>query len=170
MNEERIVEKQESHGSYDISDQEILEVDFKKGEECFQRVFKIAPVGLALTDSDFRIVKANDAFCQILGYSKPKFRGLKLFDLYRPKNIEKSVEIFRKISMGEIAYHDTEIHCNNKINQNSWVRAYITILNNEKITYNPYLIMIEDITKYKLAEEKMKKHSIWLKNYQNKIK
>ncbi|MFX0151305.1 MAG: PAS domain S-box protein [Candidatus Hodarchaeota archaeon] len=158
LNEDNFIEKRESHRTYDILDHEILEVDFKKGEECFQRVFNVTPVGLALVDSDYRIVKANDAFCQILGYSSSQFRGINLFDIYHPRNIEKCIKIFRKISMGEIISHETEIHCNNKINQNSWVRAYITILNNKKYIYNPYLVMIEDITKYKLAEERMKRH------------
>jgi PAS domain S-box-containing protein len=158
LNKDKIVEKQESHGSYDISEHEIMGVDLKKGEECFRRIFKVAPMGLALIDYDFRIVKANDAFCQILGFSKNKLHGLKLFDIYRPRYINKYVEIFKKISTGEIISHETEIHCNNKNNQISWIRVYVTLLNNEKSFNNSYLIMIEDITKYKLADERMKNH------------
>jgi PAS domain S-box-containing protein len=158
LNDDNNVEKRDSEGSYDISDHEILGLDFKRGEECFQRVFKVVPVGLALIDCDFHIVRANDAFCKILGFSNSKFSGLKLFNIYRPRNLEKCIDVFRKISIGEIVSHETEIHYNNKINQNSWVRAYITILNNENGTYNPYLVMIEDITKYKLAEERMKRN------------
>ena len=56
----------------DLTARKQAEVALRESEERFRRVFEEGPLGVALAGRDYRSLKVNSAFCQMLGYSEQR--------------------------------------------------------------------------------------------------
>jgi len=140
----------ESYSLEDISKYKKVKTVLMEGEKHFRNIFEVAPIGLALTDRDFHLIKANDVFCQILDHSEYELQGINVCNLHHSKYYNKNIE---RITGGEISSFVTEICCNKKNKEQFWVRANVIHLSDDKRAPTYYLIMIEDIIRCRLAEE-----------------
>jgi PAS domain S-box-containing protein len=68
----------------------------------FADAFDHAPNGLALLDSDGRIMQASIAFCKTLGFSQPALFGLGLSEITHPADAETEAEQRKRLAVGEI--------------------------------------------------------------------
>ncbi|SFH05540.1 putative bifunctional diguanylate cyclase/phosphodiesterase [Amycolatopsis regifaucium] len=57
------------------------EPDHRPAVQRFSKLYSASPIGIALADSDGRIVEANDALGQLLGYRPSALRGRNIADL-----------------------------------------------------------------------------------------
>jgi PAS domain S-box-containing protein len=51
-------------------------------------VFEAAPVGMVVTEPGGRFVRANRAFCELVGYSDEDVLGLRAVDLTPPEDLD----------------------------------------------------------------------------------
>lgn len=56
----------------------------------FERAFNHAPIGMALVAPDRRILRANQALCDLLGYSAAELCGMTFIDITHPDDITES--------------------------------------------------------------------------------
>ena len=54
----------------DITDRKHAEEALREGEERLRATYGRAPVGIAEADRAGRLVRVNDAYCRIIGYSR----------------------------------------------------------------------------------------------------
>ncbi len=59
------------------------EIEIKKREEKYRRIVETAAEGFLLMDKDFTINDLNEAFCQMIGYSREEIMGRTLFEFTR---------------------------------------------------------------------------------------
>ena len=74
-----------------------------ESESMFRRTFELSPVGIALVSLDFQLLRANRAYCRILGRSEGELRDLTLEDITHPDDVEKNLRLQKQLGMGEIA-------------------------------------------------------------------
>lgn len=55
----------------------------------FHALFELAPEAVVMGDSDQRVVDANAAACELYGYGRDEFRGMRLSDLVEPEDASK---------------------------------------------------------------------------------
>jgi PAS domain S-box-containing protein len=67
----------------------------------YRRVFDASPAGLALIAADLRLELVNQAFCDILGYSRDELQGTLLSDLTHPDDVALCTELRNKVLSGE---------------------------------------------------------------------
>lgn len=77
-------------------------------ERIFAKVFQESPVGMALLGRDFRFVRVNGAFCQMLGYTEQELLGLTSLDVTHPDNLQTSAQHAKKVFADEIPPYRTE--------------------------------------------------------------
>jgi sigma-B regulation protein RsbU (phosphoserine phosphatase) len=59
----------------DITASKLAEEELRKSEEKFRRIVETAGQGFILMDHDLKIIDVNEAYCQMLGYSRKEILG-----------------------------------------------------------------------------------------------
>ncbi|MEJ2099892.1 MAG: SpoIIE family protein phosphatase [Desulfobacterales bacterium] len=65
----------------DITRRKLAEEKLQRSEEKFRRIVETAGEGFILMDEDLKITEANDAYCNMLGYSRAEILGKTPLDL-----------------------------------------------------------------------------------------
>lgn len=65
----------------DITERRLAEEKLKKSEEKFRRIVETAGEGFVLMDQELKIVDVNNAYCQMIGYSREELKGRHVLDL-----------------------------------------------------------------------------------------
>jgi len=68
----------------DVTEQRAVEARVRRSSQRFTDLVSITPVGIGLFDANERLVDANDALCQLLGYSVDQLRGMTTEALTHP--------------------------------------------------------------------------------------
>lgn len=125
----------------------------EESSERFHRLFDESPLGMALAGPDLYILKANDAFCKILGYLEHELYSHTCNDFILPGNTEEGLSHVDKLTRGIILTYRSEHLITRKDGEDIWgsITAYATH-NRENHLLN-YFILLEDITQQKRSEE-----------------
>ena len=65
----------------DITRRKLAEEELQRSEEKFRRIVETAGEGFILMDEDLKITEVNDAYCNMLGFSREEILGKTPFDL-----------------------------------------------------------------------------------------
>lgn len=71
-----------------------------RGDEIFKNLFKHSTVGMSITSLDNRL-HPNDAFCEMLGYSKEELYDKNWAEYTHPDDVAYNAEVIEKILSGE---------------------------------------------------------------------
>jgi len=77
-------------------------------EERFRQVYENVVTGIARVSLDMRIEQANEAYCEMLGYSEAELLGLHLRDITRPEVLEENLQLQARLVAGEINHYRME--------------------------------------------------------------
>lgn len=138
----------------------------RESEERFRKVFEEAPIGMALVNHDCRIIKANQALADMLGYTVPELTGLTFMDVTYPDDIAEDLASFRKLLNGRLANYRLEKRYVRKTGEIRWGNLTVTPLRVQgEIRYA--LGMVEDITERKRAEQQLRESEARFKAFMN---
>ena len=65
----------------DITERKKTEKALKESEELSRAIVANAPIGIATSDSSYKFLSANEAFCSIIGYTQAELRKLTFKDV-----------------------------------------------------------------------------------------
>jgi PAS domain S-box-containing protein len=139
----------------DITERKFAEETLKESEERFRKIFEESPISIVMTGKDLGIIRANSAFCKMLGYKEEELKSVTLRSFTHPDYIAgDDVSLLRLVAEEIPAYH-TENRYIRKDGSVIWGSATISIIrnNNDEIQY--FLAMIEDISLRKIAEAEL---------------
>ncbi|UCG90354.1 MAG: PAS domain S-box protein [Candidatus Heimdallarchaeota archaeon] len=125
----------------------------KTVEEKFRSIFENTPIGMALTDLDFRFRKLNRAFCEMIGHSEQKLMDLSLYDITHPEDRRNDIKFAKNVAKNEKSIYQTRKRYLKKDEDPFWARTTLSHLHNDKGEPINYLVMIEDITARMQLEE-----------------
>ena len=80
----------------------------RESEARFRRLFDASPQGIAVVSHEGRVLQANPALGQILGYATEELVGLAFTDFTHPDDCSADVELFTKLMAGELAHYELE--------------------------------------------------------------
>ena len=100
----------------DITERRLAEEKLKKSEEKFRRIVETAGEGFVLMDEELKIVDVNNAYCQMIGYSREELIGKYVLDLatdefssFMSANREKYLSQEQRNLEGEIVSKDGRV-------------------------------------------------------------
>ncbi len=140
---------------HDVTEQILAEDSLRESEERFRTTFAHAPMGMAIVQTDGRLLRFNRAWEQILGYTETDLRGRNFQSLTHPDDIDQSIEYLEKLNRAELDSFSLEKRYLNKQGQIVWVLLNVSAVRdrNQKVLY--FISLIQDITKRKQAEENL---------------
>ena len=142
--------------SFCIDDRKIAEQALRESEEKFRKIFEDASMAMAMV-ADYKFIKANRAFQELLGYSEGELEGKTLFDITHPEDQGFSRKIADKTHQEEQERFTVEKRYVRKDGQALWVNLSGTLIRDGSGRKIYSLIMVENIHDRKQAEENLRK-------------
>jgi len=139
----------------DITERKFAEETLRESEERFRKIFEESPISIVMTGKDLGIIRANSAFCKMLGYKEEELKSVTLRHFTHPDYIAGDDVSLLRLVAEEIPVYHTENRYIRKDESVIWGSATISIIrnNNDEVQY--FLAMIEDITLRKEAEAEL---------------
>lgn len=120
----------------------------------FQRLFDEASVGIVLFRMNgLGVVQANRAFCGLIGFSEEALKEQNLQAISHQEDYTHEMNLLDKVLASQITSYQTERRFIGKDGQEIWTSVTSTILLDESSEPESVLMIVEDITRRRLAEQ-----------------
>ena len=129
----------------------------RENEARLQLTFNKAPFGAALIGVTGDILTANEAFCQLIGYSEEELRSRPFADLIHPETREVCREHLAKILAGDPGVSGADKKYLRKDGEFFWGRTTIRLVRDENGEPLYFLPTVEDVSERRLYEEQLKR-------------
>jgi PAS domain S-box-containing protein len=133
-----------------------VENELRDRERWLQSTFQQAAVGIVHTDLEGRFKRANQRYCQMMGYTLEELLGLNISDITHPDFAQHQVEERLHLAEGIINSFSFEKRNIRKDGTDIWVNITVSIVTDEKGAPEHMLAIVEDITQRKVAENSLK--------------
>jgi PAS domain S-box-containing protein len=144
-----------------ITDQKQAEHSLRESEEMFRGIFTGSPIGIAIYDSEGRLLNANSAYLKIFGMTDLlKIRGFNLFDEpFVPTDVKKNIRNLKPVRYE--FFFDFEVAKRLQEYETSrtgliYIDVQITpLIHTDKTAFRGYMVQIQDISDRKQAEARI---------------
>jgi PAS domain S-box-containing protein/putative nucleotidyltransferase with HDIG domain len=123
----------------------------RASEERFRKIFEEGPLSMAMSDPFFRFIRANAAFCRMLGYTEKEITSLTFKDITHPDHVAGDAEAITKLLKGDIPFYRTEKRYVRKNQEIVWGQVTVSAIRDADGRFQHFLAMVEDITAGKQA-------------------
>ncbi len=132
------------------------EVALRESEERFRRIFEDGPLGMVMVGADQRILRANAAFSQMVGYSESELSSLTLADITHPDYIVEQDARIKQLFTGQLPVYRAARRFLPKNQVAVWAAVTGSVIRNARGEILYYLGMVEDITERKHLEDQLR--------------
>jgi PAS domain S-box-containing protein len=135
-----------------------IEAALWKSEERYRAFFELTAVGATHADPwTGRLLRVNDAYCRITGYSRDELLKMRISDITHPEDREADLAKFQALALGEIAVYENEKRYIRGDGELVWVIANVAMLRDEEGRPLHAIGLVQDLTERKRAEEETRK-------------
>lgn len=136
----------------------------RQSEKEFRAMFELSAVGMAqFHPRSHLLLRVNNTFCAICGYSAEELRGMTIADLTHPQDREQDLALLRGAILGRQESLSHETRYIRKDGAVIWVRATCSVLHDEPQQLHGAMAVITDITESKHAEQALRESEQKLK-------
>ena len=134
----------------------------RETERRFIKVFEEAAIGMALMDMDGNLLDSNPALQKMLGYTREELGQLSYKEYTHPKDAPTSARLFKELAEGKRDSYTREKRYIRKDGKVVWGQVTVSLLRGSGGEPQFTIVMTEDITQRKQAEEE-------IRTYQGKL-
>jgi PAS domain S-box-containing protein len=141
-------------GSFrDITEQHRAQVALRSSLERFSVAFERSASGIAMVDiRDTRILQANCALCEMLGYPEDELRGVLAMDLTHPDDRAASLAQLESLQSGAVKQTRLEKRYLHKDGHEVWTLVIVAVVHDVPGQDPYYIAQINDISDLKRAQ------------------
>jgi diguanylate cyclase (GGDEF)-like protein/PAS domain S-box-containing protein len=132
------------------------ELALRTSEARFRAVFESAGIGVVTTSPDGHFIKANPAFCSMLGYSEAELRTLRFQDITHPKDIFTNEALLQEMAAGSRDRYSVTKRYTARNGRLVWACLTVTAVRQPTGSLDFSVAVIEDITERKRLEDHMR--------------
>jgi PAS domain S-box-containing protein len=135
-----------------------IEAALWESEERYRAFFELTAVGATHADPyTGRLIRVNDAYCRITGYSRAELLRMSISDITHPEDREADNAKFQALARGDIPVYESEKRYIRGDGESVWVIANVTMLRDEAGRPLHTIGLVQDISRRKRAEEETRK-------------
>lgn len=139
--------------STDVTDRLRAEAALATSEARFRAIYERGPAGIAIADTEGRLLLANPCFCQMLGFSEAELLGRHFQELMVVDDLAAVERGNREIRAGLRDHYGIQKRCIRKDGQTIWVALTASVLRGASGEPEFGLAIVQDITERKRSEE-----------------
>lgn len=140
---------------FDITELKAAQIALKESEDRFRAMFAQAPMGVALTTKEGKILEANHAFLSMLGRTGGEIMGSDSAPVTHPDDVTATRQFLKSLWSGEAQSLTLEKRYLHKKGHLIWARATGTVLRDQNGVPAQVIVIIEDISDRKRAEQRL---------------
>ena len=130
--------------------------ELKKSEARFRSYFDLPLYGIAISSPEKGWLQVNDRMCSIMGYSRDEFIRMTWPEMTHPDDLAANLEQFNRVLSGQIDYYNMDKRFIRKDGKVVWTHLSVGCVRKPDGRVDHYIVMVEDITSIKLAEEELR--------------
>ncbi len=131
-----------------------IETALRESEATFRAMFDESSVGkIEIVPEHGRILRANAAFCNFVGYSEAELRDLTIWDITHPEERDSEREPVRRMISGESPSFDVEKRYIRKDGTPVWAHTTVNLIRDKSGHPVRNFAVIQDIDARKQAEQ-----------------
>lgn len=140
----------------DVTEHLAREESLRESEARFRQMFEAGLFGMAIVGLNYRFVKANSTLCQLLGYTEEELASISFLDLTHPEDAAKDVRLMQQVFTSKVPSFTTQTRYIHRDKRTLWGNLTASVIRGEgeRVLYG--LIMVEDITERKTAENALR--------------
>ncbi len=127
-----------------------------ESEELFRTAFEGAAIGMLMSTPQGNIVRANRAFCDLLGYSLGELRRMDVAELTHPDDRDGTADVLRGFQSGDIRRHVTEKRYLHKDGRSVWVQRAVTAVYDADGAIRCHVAQVLDLTARRESEARFR--------------
>lgn len=131
--------------------------NLRQAEERFRSAFQSAPIGMALTALDGKVVRANRALCEITGYKDDELARMSLQEITHPDDLDANHEPISALRPGELSTHRGERRLFNASGHIIWVESAESLIGGAQDQPTHVIVQVQDISERKRLEERLRR-------------
>jgi PAS domain S-box-containing protein len=122
-------------------------------EQNFRQIFQEAPIGMAVVGLDGKFLQTNAKLCQMVNYTEDELRNRTPLDITHADDADSSRQIAKTMLESGTPHNRVEKRYLRKDGEMVWAARTGCVIRDESGNPRHFLIMVEDISKRKKAEE-----------------
>ena len=136
----------------------------RSSEARFRAVFEQAGIGMAQVSMDERILLANDALIDLLGYSREELMQKKVSEISHPDDMIRDRELAEELVRGLRSHYHMEKRFYRKDGEIIWGKMSVSLIRDS--SGNPQFVygMIQDITEMRYIQSRLQEQHKFLTN------
>ncbi|MHA1675386.1 MAG: PAS domain S-box protein [Promethearchaeota archaeon] len=131
--------------------------NIKSIQEQFEIIFERAPVGIALVGMNFQLIKANETYCEILGYTESEVAMLKIPDFTHPEDVEENLRLQALLGEEKIDSYRMEKRIIRKNGEIRYTILMASLIRDKGGIPSIFLGHLLDITEMKQIQQKQQR-------------
>ncbi len=143
--------------AFDITDRKKTEEALQENEQRLRRYLEQKYLGMAITSSEKYWLQANDALCEMFGYSFDELSKLTWADVSHPDDLDANLVLFNRAQAGEIDSYSIEKRFIRKDESIFYAELSANAIRKEDGSVDYMVTIINDVTERKGAEEALQK-------------
>jgi len=140
------------------NDQEELrktQLSVVESEERFRATFEQAAVGIFHVAIDGKIVRVNQKFCNIVGYTQDELLNMLFMDITHPDDLQNETNHLTGLLNGDVNTYSLEMRYVKKDSNIIWVNITASVINQLSAEFIYVMGIVEDISERKKAEKEL---------------
>lgn len=156
----------------DISEQKKAERALEKEKAYFDQLFEEAPEAISVTTSKGKILRVNEEFTRLFGFTKQEAVGKYLDDLIAPKEYhDEAVDITQKVARGMKGFYETQRrHKDGSLIDVSLLVSPVLMNKKQVAVYGIYRDITEQKKAEKTIEASLKEKDVMLREIHHRVK
>jgi diguanylate cyclase (GGDEF)-like protein/PAS domain S-box-containing protein len=140
----------------DVTASRNVQTALRGAEEMLRRAFEEAPIGMAMVVPNGRFQRVNDAFCELIGYSRAELMAMSPQAITHPDDLAGEEEEIRRAVAGETEGYRAEkryLHASGRV---VWVSQQASLLRDGAGDPLRLLVQAQDITDRRRYEDRLR--------------
>lgn len=139
----------------DLTDRISLGEVARDAEARFQQVFDHAPIGMVMTDLEGTYLRVNQAFCNLLGYSRARLLKTSFTALTHPEDLAETRLRFERLVIGEVPSYSSQKRFRRADGTYRWVTVHASVVRGDDGVARYAVGQIEDAQDRHEMEEQL---------------
>lgn len=140
----------------DMTEHMIMQEKVVNSEKIYKQIYENTKIGIAELSLDYHVERANEAYCEMLGYNKTEFIGKNIRDFTHHDSLEDNMTLQNQLAQGSCDHYRLEKKFLHKNGHTIYGILDANLIRDSKGDPYRFVGTVLDITKRKEMEESLR--------------